>query len=101
MMDKACRMGGMVFVEVPLLTETNMQDKFEKIWLVKASKELRMKRILMRDMVSEDFAKRIMAMQATDKIREQFASDVIINNGDTQELEEQVKVLFNNLICNG
>lgn len=98
LMEKAKAIPGRIFVEVPLLIESNMQDKFEKIWLVKASKELRMKRILMRDLVSEDYAKRIMAMQATDKIREMYATDIIINNGDSDELYSQVKTLYDSLI---
>lgn len=90
-------MNGIVFIEIPLLVETNMQSQFEKIWLVRASKELRLKRILMRDLVSEDYARRIMASQATDKIREKFATDIIDNDGDENTLYSRVEELYKGL----
>lgn len=88
---------GTVFIEVPLLVETNMQDMFDKIWLVKAGKELRLKRILMRDSISEEYAKRIMASQVTDKIREKYATDIIENNGDEIALYHRVEELYKSL----
>ncbi|MFW5780251.1 MAG: dephospho-CoA kinase [Bacillota bacterium] len=91
------QMDGAIFVEVPLLVESNMQDMFDKIWLVKASRELRLKRMLMRDYISEEYAKRIMASQATDKIRMKYATDIIVNSGDENDLYNRVEELYKNL----
>jgi dephospho-CoA kinase len=90
-------MSGAIFVEVPLLVESKMQDMFDKIWLVKASNELRIKRILMRDAISEEYAKKIMSSQVTDKIRMQYATDIIENNGDENELYNRVEELYKSL----
>ncbi len=86
-----------VFVEIPLLVESNMQDSFDRIWLVRASKELRLKRITKRDLLSQEYAQKIMSSQANDKIRREYATDIIENNGDELELTQQVKQLYQGL----
>lgn len=91
------KMDGAVFIEVPLLVESNMQDMFDKIWLVKAGKELRLKRILIRDSMTEEYAKRIMASQVADKIRMEYATDIIENNGDDNTLYNRVEELYKSL----
>lgn len=96
-MKRVKKIDGAVFIEVPLLVESNMQDMFDKIWLVKAGKELRLKRMLIRDSISEEYAKRIMASQVTDKIREKYATDVIENNGDENVLYDRVEALYKSL----
>lgn len=96
-MKRVKKMSGAVFIEVPLLVESNMQDMFDKIWLVKAGKELRLKRLLMRDSISEEYAKRIMASQVTDKIRLKYATDVIENNGNEINLYNRVEELYKSL----
>ena len=94
---RIAKMDGAIFVEVPLLVESNMQDMFGRIWLVKASRELRLKRMLLRDTISEEYAKRIMASQATDKIRMKYATDVIENSGDENQLYNRVHELYHSL----
>ena len=94
---RIAKMDGAIFVEVPLLVESNMQDMFDRIWLVKASRELRLKRMLLRDTISEEYAKRIMAIQATDKIRMKYATDVIENSGDENQLYNRVHELYQSL----
>lgn len=90
-------MDGAIFVEAPLLVESNMQDMFDKVWLVKASNELRIKRMLARDSISEEYAKRIMASQVTDKIRLKYATDTIENSGDENALYNRVEELYKSL----
>ena len=60
-----------------------MQDMFDRIWLVKASRELRLKRMLLRDTISEEYAKRI-GKPSTDKIRMKYATDVIERTAGTK-----------------
>jgi dephospho-CoA kinase len=51
----------------------------------------------MRDSISEEYAKRIMASQVTDKIREKYATDIIENNGDEIALYHRVEELYKSL----
>lgn len=87
-----------VFVEIPLLSESNMQDNFDKIWLVKADTSLRLSRIIERSHITKKLAKRIMRLQEHDKIRERIANDIIINNGDNEHLFSQIKELYSRLL---
>lgn len=79
-----------VFVIVPLLYETKMQHKFDKIWIVFAGKEERIKRAKVRDKVSETDVLNIMNNQ-TDYNRYNLADNIIYNEGTRQNLELQVK----------
>jgi dephospho-CoA kinase len=51
----------------------------------------------MRDAISEEYAKKIMSSQVTDKIRMQYATDIIENNGDENELYNRVEELYKSL----
>lgn len=96
-MRKACTLEGIIYVEVPLLVESNMQKHFDRIWLVKASKSLRFNRIQARSGIDKCLARRIMSTQESDRKREKYATDIIINNGDNHLLFRRVKELYNNL----
>ncbi|MGI6213325.1 MAG: dephospho-CoA kinase [Christensenellales bacterium] len=97
-LQRAKEAQGMVFVEVPLLIESNMQKQFDKVWLVKADMQLRLERIQSRSKISESMAKRIMSLQEQDTTREKYATDIIINDGDNENLFNQVKELYSNLL---
>jgi dephospho-CoA kinase len=43
-------------------------------------------------------AKRIMSLQEQDTTREKYATDIIINDGDNENLFNQVKELYSNLL---
>ncbi len=94
---RAEALAGNVFVEIPLLIEADMQDAFDRIWLVKASIALRLKRILERSHLDKELARHIIALQGDDKLRERVATDIIINNGNNQELFNQVQKLYSEL----
>lgn len=94
---KAGVLTGNVFVEIPLLIEADMQGAFDRIWLIKASADLRLKRILERSHLNEELARHIIALQGDDMLREKIATDIIINNGNNQELFNQVQKLYSEL----
>ncbi len=95
---RASEIEGTVFVEVPLLVESKSAEMFDKIWLVRAGRQLRVQRIVMRDLVSEEYAKRVMAAQANDEIRLKYATSVIVNEGNDEVLQAQVKRLYNQVM---
>lgn len=80
----------LVFVEVPLITECNLEKDFDRIWLVKADKTIRHDRVTKRDNISSDLFNQIYLSQVDDKIREEIATDIIHNNGTIDDLEKQV-----------
>lgn len=73
-----------VFVEIPLLFETGMEDLFDKIIIVYAEDEIRLKRLIDRNGYSKDYAKKRMLSQISQE--EKFALvDYIIDNNSTEE----------------
>ncbi len=83
-----------VFVSIPLLFETNMQDMFDEILLVAADENIRLNRVMARNGYSKEYAlKRIKSQMPQD---EKLARvDFIIDNNTTvQELENQINTIF-------
>ena len=83
-----------VFVEIPLLFETGMEDLFDDILFVYASDEIRLNRLINRNSFSMEYAKqRIDAqMPQEQKIKQ---STFVVNNEKTIEyLKEQLDKLF-------
>ena len=77
-----------VFYEVPLLSEC--RDRFDLVWYVDAEEGDRVRRIMDRDGVSEERAKRVVFLQrAEDSIRD--TADVVISNRyDPDDLRKTV-----------
>lgn len=84
---------GIVINEIPLLFETNGQDRFDLVITVEAEEEIRTKRLLDRGLKSYQIEKRISA-QASRTQRESIADFVIENNGDLEALEKKVRQLW-------
>jgi len=85
---KSCG-GKFVFVVVPLLFETNTQNKFDKIWIVSMNAKARAERAAKRDKVSEAEILNIMKNQI-DYNRYNLADTIIYNEGTRQNLKLQV-----------
>ena len=83
-----------VFVEVPILNQTDFESIFDEIWVVMSDKNLREKRISVRDSVNTDFANKIISTQ-TDEYVFSKPTKFIFNNGSIVELENQINGLLN------
>jgi dephospho-CoA kinase len=91
---EGCRM---VVIEVPLLFELDMKEKFDWVVVVSAHKELRVKRLMERDQTSRDEAMDLINVQMPDKEKIDRADYVVRNEGSMEKLVESVDILFNNL----
>jgi len=91
---KGCRM---VVIEVPLLFELGMKERFDWVVVVSADKELRVKRLMERDQTSRDAAEGLINVQMPDEEKIGKADYVVWNEGSMEKLVESVDVLFKNL----
>ncbi|HEX7047849.1 MAG TPA: dephospho-CoA kinase [Gammaproteobacteria bacterium] len=82
-----------VVIEIPLLAETGLADSFDRVLVVDANDDIRIKRLQERDGVSKEDAYAALAAQATRDERLRLASDVIENNSSLIELEAAVRAL--------
>ena len=91
---EGCRM---VVIEVPLLFELDMKDRFDRVVVVIANKELRVKRLMERDQTSRESAENLINVQMPDEEKVGRADYVVWNEGSMENLLESVDVLFKNL----
>ena len=83
-----------VFVGIPLLFESNMQDMFDKVVFIYADDELRLERLMSRNGYTKEYAlKRIQSqIPQEEKLNK---SDIILKNNNTIErfTDEIIKTL--------
>ena len=90
---EGCRI---VVIEVPLLFELGMKEKFDWVIVVSADKELRIKRLMERDQISRDAAEKLLNVQMPDEEKIGRADDVVWNGDSMEKLEASVDILFKN-----
>lgn len=79
-----------VFVSIPLLFETNQQNKFDKIIFVSAPESLRLNRLIERNNYTLEYAKTRIASQDSEENKIKKSDFVIYNNSDLISLKKQV-----------
>ena len=82
-----------IFVEIPLIVESNMVEYFDEIWCVVTDYNTKVDRIIKRDKVTEKDAEKIIAAQKKDNELIAISNKIIHNNGNLNKLEEEVKEL--------
>lgn len=75
--------------DVPLLVENDSAGGFDVVVVVEADAELRLARLAARGMAEPDARER-MAAQASDAQRRAVADEVIVNDGDLDQLRRRV-----------
>ena len=82
-------------ISIPLLVESDCRQLVDRVLVVDAPEELRLKRAVDRDNVTPGQIRKIMQSQATQARRKAIADDIITNDGDMESLEQQVTRLHN------
>ena len=85
-------------VVIPLLVETNQQDRYDHIIVVDVSVETQIQRVTERDGSSREQAEKILASQASREQRLAVANDVICNTGSLSDLQAKVEKLHQKLL---
>lgn len=87
----------LVFVEVPLLYESNIESLFDKIIVVFANKKTLITRLMKRDAISQKYAKRKIASQMDIEDKKNKADYTIDNSGDMTNTYCQIEVILRRL----
>lgn len=86
--------GAYCMLAIPLLAETWPQYAFvDRVLVVDAPDELRIARLMRRDLVTRKQAKQTLAAQVAREQRMTLAQDVIVNDRDTAHLDAEVAAL--------
>ncbi len=89
-----------VVIDAAIPFERGFIDITDKIWVVTADKEIRMKRIIERNGLSREEILKRMDSQIEDRDYLKIADKVLDNNGPIEELEKIVARLYVNLKAN-
>lgn len=87
-----------VLVEVPLLFELGMEDRFDVVIAVIADRKLRVKRLMDRDDVSREDAEALLNHQLPDEDKARQAEFVIKNDGSFAQTIRSVDHLYKDLV---
>lgn len=79
-----------IILAIPLLLESDFTDLVDRIIVIDADDDLRIKRTQQRDDRTEEQIKNIMSNQHDREHRLQQADDILNNNGDLKDLSDAV-----------
>ena len=79
------------FMDLPLLFELQYEDWFDQIWLVDVTKETQLSRLMTRNALSQEEAKKRIAAQLSLQEKRNRADVLIDNNGLLELTQEQLR----------
>jgi dephospho-CoA kinase len=80
-------------LSIPLLVETGQTDTVDRVLVVDCPEQVQIERICLRDGISLDKAKAILAAQCSRSQRLKVADDIIDNNQSVEEVAQRIKSL--------
>lgn len=100
--DKYCKKDDVVFVDIPLLYETyssliNYNIDFYEIWLIYVDESTQIKRLMMRNSIDINEAKKRIKTQIPMKDKVKQATRIIDNRGDISRLEKKIDIAIREL----
>ena len=87
----------LIFIDIPLLFENNLEKKFHKIISIIASKKVRLKRLKKTRKMTETQFKNIIKSQTSDVMRRNKSDYVIYNNSTLKDYKIKINKLIKKL----
>ena len=87
----------LIFIDIPLLFENNLEKQFNKVISIIASKRVRLKRLKKTRKMTENQFKNITRSQTSDVIRKKKSDYVIYNNSTLKDYKIKINKLLNKL----
>ena len=87
----------LIFIDIPLLFENNLENQFHKVISIIASKQERLKRLKKTRKMSETHFKNIIRSQTSDTIRKKKSDYVVYNNSTLKDYKAKINKLINKL----
>ena len=83
-----------VVIDAPLLAEAGLTDICDAVWVVYADSEVRVKRIMNRDSITEEQARNRIASQKSWEEYKSLGAVIIDNSSDDENVENQLDALI-------
>ena len=87
----------LIFIDIPLLFENNLEKHFNKVISIIASKRVRLKRLKKTRKMTENQFKNIARTQTSDVIRKKKSDYVIYNNSTLKDYKIKINKLISKL----
>ena len=87
----------LIFIDIPLLFENNLEKQFNKVISIIASKRVRLKRLKKTRKMTENQFKNITRSQTSDVIRKKKSDYVIYNNSTLKDYQIKINKLISKL----
>ena len=87
----------LIFIDIPLLFENNLEKQFNKVISIIASKRVRLKRLKKTRKMTENQFKKITRSQTSDVIRKKKSDYVIYNNSTLKDYKIKINKLISKL----
>lgn len=87
-----------IILEVPLLIEVGWHKWVDQVWLVTVDEGVQIDRLMQRDKLSLEQAKKRIASQMPQQEKMKFADVIIDNSHSPEKVEEKIKGLWQNLV---
>ena len=80
-----------VFIDAPLLFEAGLDRLCDEVWLVTAPEEVRIRRVMERDGISEELVRGYMASQMPEEEKRARSQRLLDNGGTKEQLYEDLE----------
>lgn len=87
-----------IIFDVPLLFETDIYKMCDKNILVYVDEEIQIQRLILRDKITRELAKKIIDSQMSLEEKKLKSNILIENNGTISELEEKIEIIYKNIL---
>ena len=87
----------LIFIDIPLLFENNLEKQFNKVISIIASKRVRLKRLKKTRKMTENQFKNITRSQTSDVIRKKKSDYVIYNNSTLKDYKIKINKLISKI----
>ena len=87
----------LIFIDIPLLFENNLEKQFNKVISIIASKRVRLKRLKKTRKMTENQFKNISRSQTSDVIRKKKSDYVIYNNSTLKDYKIKINKLISKI----
>ncbi len=85
---------GLCAVEVPLLFECSLQDRFDQVWTVLCPYEKALERLELGRHIPPEQAKARLAVQYSPQKKAELSSAILYNDDTLENLENQIRILL-------
>jgi dephospho-CoA kinase len=100
--ELSARAGGPYqLIAIPLLVETGTGRNYDRVLVVDCDPEIQLGRLMLRDGLTREQARRILEAQASREARLAAADDVLVNTSDAAALAPQVQSLHRRYLALG